>query len=59
MQTSLLSPLENQRGWARVIEETVVLQLITNAVAERQNIDISEFLYSQPDTKLPESSRAE
>ncbi|MGO1661638.1 MAG: SIS domain-containing protein [Canibacter sp.] len=54
-----LIALENRQGWARVIEETVVLQLITNAVAERQNIDISEFLYSQPDTKLPESSHAE
>lgn len=40
-------------GFERTIVETVALQLITIAVAERQGISIEEFLYSQPDTKLP------
>lgn len=41
-------------GFARTIEETVVLQMLADSVARRQGITIEEFLYSQPDTKLPQ-----
>jgi fructoselysine-6-P-deglycase FrlB-like protein len=49
-------PLTHQHAWARTIEETVVLQLLTDEIAQRQGIDVSEFLYSQSDTKLPEGA---
>lgn len=45
-------------GFERTIVETVILQLITAAAAEHLGIKIEEFLYNQPDTKLPEPESA-
>lgn len=44
-------------GFERTVVETVILQLLAEAVAERQGLVIEEFLYDQPDTKLPEAGR--
>lgn len=46
-------------GFERTIAETVLLQLLTEAVAARQGITIEEFLYSQPDTKIPRPGESE
>ena len=54
----LVVPLAERDGFARAVEETVVLQLVTDAAARLGGIDIAEFVYSQPDTKLPEPEAA-
>jgi hypothetical protein len=43
-------------GIARAVVETVFLQMLTLRHTERAGIDINEFLFDQPDTKLAESS---
>ncbi|WP_336660299.1 SIS domain-containing protein [Leucobacter sp. USHLN153] len=40
-------------GLTRVLEETVILQLIVDAVARRQGIPVEGTRYQQDDTKLP------
>lgn len=40
-------------GFTRVLEETVILQLIVDAVARRQGIPVEGTRYEQDDTKLP------
>ena len=44
----------HETGLTRVITETIVIHLVTEAIAARRGITIEEFLYSQPDTKLEE-----
>lgn len=44
----------DETGLSRVITETIVIHLVTEAIAARRGITIEEFLYSQPDTKLAE-----
>ncbi|MEJ6490360.1 SIS domain-containing protein [Leucobacter sp. USCH14] len=40
-------------GLTRVLEETVILQLIVDAVARRQGVTVEGTRYEQNDTKLP------
>lgn len=46
-------PVTAPEGFARTVEETVILQLLADAIARLRGITIEDFLYSQPDTKLP------
>lgn len=48
----IVVPLEAATGFARVIAETVVIQVITEAAAAVRGITVEEFLYHQTDTKL-------
>lgn len=54
----VLSLAHTRHGFERTIAETVILQLLAEAVAARQGITIEEFLYTQPDTKLPKPGEA-
>ena len=41
-------------GIARAVPETVFVQMLTLRLTVRSGIDINEFLFEQPDTKLNE-----
>jgi fructoselysine-6-P-deglycase FrlB-like protein len=52
----LVVPLGDVEGVARAVVETVFVQMVTLRHTERAGIDINEFLFDQPDTKLAEAS---
>ncbi|WP_188835429.1 SIS domain-containing protein [Flexivirga endophytica] len=51
----VLSLPENARGLNRTVAETVLLQQLVGELTANLGLDIDEFLYNQPDTKVAKS----